>query len=511
MRKAKLRTSASLLIVPMILLGATLTASAQEAVPMLINYEGELRGSTTGDPVPDGPYSMRFQIYDVETGGIHLWEEIHSTLYGNAVEVTDGVFSVLLGSGTGDVLTASIFNGPARWLQIRVETETMSPRQRITSSAYSIISENSRLLGGREPSEYLIQAQGLRLQPTAASPNIVGGHGDNAVTSGVVGATIGGGGASTTPNLVTDDYGTVGGGGCNQAGNNAGTATDADGATVGGGWRNTASGDSATVGGGHDNIAANSYTTVGGGSANKASNWGATVGGGVGNEVWGWDATVGGGAGNEASNMYATVPGGCDNAAGGMYSFAAGRRAKANHHGSFVWADSTDADFASVRQDHFHVKASGGVGLNVNGGWVEIWVRPGDRLIDTSTLAHLTTGGVWTNGSDRNAKENFAPVDERDVLARLAEVPITTWNHKAEDTSTRHMGPMAQDFHAAFGLGGNDKTIGTIDADGVALAAIKGLHEIVQEKDAKISSLESRIAALETLVESLVGSQGGGE
>jgi hypothetical protein len=73
------------------------------------------------------------------------------------------------------------------------------------------------------------------------------------------------------------------------------------------------------------------------------------------------------------------------------------------------------------------------------------------------------------------------------------------------------MGPMAQDFHAAFGLGNNDKTIGTLDAAGVAFAAIQGLHEVVQEKDAEISSLRARIEALETLVEKLVESQAGGE
>lgn len=97
------------------------------------------------------------------------------------------------------------------------------------------------------------------------------------------------------------------------------------------------------------------------------------------------------------------------------------------------------------------------------------------------------------------------------MLVRLAQVPITAWNHKNEDESIRHMGPMARDFHAAFGLGSDDKSIDTIDADGVALAAIQGLHEIVQEKNTRISSLEARIEVLETLPEKLVESQAGGE
>ena len=97
-------------------------------------------------------------------------------------------------------------------------------------------------------------------------------------------------------------------------------------------------------------------------------------------------------------------------------------------------------------------------------------------------------------------------------------VPISTWNYKTQDASVRHMGPMAQDFHEAFGLGEDDKHITTVDADGVALAAIQGIHEIVQKKDAKISmlqkqnaDLESRVAALEALVQELAKQRRGGD
>ncbi len=70
------------------------------------------------------------------------------------------------------------------------------------------------------------------------------------------------------------------------------------------------------------------------------------------------------------------------------------------------------------------------------------------------------------------------------------------------------MGPMAQDLYAAFGLGDSDKSICTIDADGVALAAIQGLHEIVKEKDAEIAEMRARLAKLETLVEKLSHQEG---
>jgi hypothetical protein len=90
----------------------------------------------------------------------------------------------------------------------------------------------------------------LRLEPTASSPNIIGGSRVNEVDAGVVGATIGGGGdpevVEPRPNIVTDSYGTVGGGRGNQAGDAAGSTNDASGATVGGGRGNTASGEAAT-------------------------------------------------------------------------------------------------------------------------------------------------------------------------------------------------------------------------------------------------------------------------
>ncbi len=105
--------------------------------------------------------------------------------------------------------------------------------------------------------------------------------------------------------------------------------------------------------------------------------------------------------------------------------------------------------------------------------------------------------------SDRDAKMEFATVDGRDILERLSEIPIETWNLKRDDASIRHMGPMAQDFKAAFRLGSDDKHISTTDLDGVALAAIQGLHEMVLEKDAKIAALQGRIGEMEARMETL--------
>ena len=143
-----------LFLAALCLVSASLPSGAQPAVPMLINYQGELKSPSTGEPVADGTYEMLFRVYDVEFGGTPLWVGTHSSLNGNPVEVTGGVFHVVLGSGTGNSMDSSIFNGADRWLEIRIGMQTLEPRQRITSVAYSMIAENSRLLDGKEASEF---------------------------------------------------------------------------------------------------------------------------------------------------------------------------------------------------------------------------------------------------------------------------------------------------------------------------------------------------------------------
>jgi hypothetical protein len=112
----------------------------------------------------------------------------------------------------------------------------------------------------------------------------------------------------------------------------------------------------------------------------------------------------------------------------------------------------------------------------------------------------LTVKGVMSFSSDRNVKAGFEPVDAKTVLERVAAMPITRW-HYTNDVATPHLGPMAQDFHAAFGLNGaDDKHIATVDEDGVALAAIQGLNQKLNEKDAEIQELKQRLEDLEKIV-----------
>ena len=99
--------------------------------------------------------------------------------------------------------------------------------------------------------------------------------------------------------------------------------------------------------------------------------------------------------------------------------------------------------------------------------------------------------------SDRNVKERFAPVNPHDILARVAALPVETWNYKDQDPAIRHIGPMAQDFAAAFGVGEDDRHINLLDANGVALAAIQGLYRIVEAQEAQLRALRAELRQLE--------------
>jgi hypothetical protein len=109
------------------------------------------------------------------------------------------------------------------------------------------------------------------------------------------------------------------------------------------------------------------------------------------------------------------------------------------------------------------------------------------------------TATAFNPPSDRNLKENFAPVSPRAVLEKVAALPISRWNFKG-DAATPHIGPMAQDFHAAFGTGTDERHIATVDADGVALAAIQGLNQKLEETRAENAELKARLDALEKII-----------
>ncbi len=366
------------------------------------------------------------------------------------------------------------------------------------------------------------------------------------------GSTIGGGWINAAGGL----YSTIGGGAWNRTwgqfsvvgGGGGNTIDDSNSASgdysfIGGGHRNFAHGESNTIGGGVDNITDNYFTFIGGGShnwagagaaiggglVNAAGGLYATIGGGSWNRAWGQFAVVAGGGGdvitdsnsatgtvstigggrrnvasalgatvsggqtNIASGAFATVPGGVFNTASGRFAFAAGRHVAAVHDGSFVWGDSVTSVITSPGINTFSVRASGGIWLGTNSAPS----IAGTDFLNTSTGAHLTSSGTWTNNSDATSKENFTPVDRRELLDKIVALPITRWNYKVDPENIQHIGPTAQDFYAAFGVGNDNHSISTIDPSGIALAAIQALFKRNEELEATVSALRIRIEQLE--------------
>ena len=303
---------------------------------------------------------------------------------------------------------------------------------------------------------------------------VIGGGNFN--TNEATAGTIAGG----QRNLVSAAYTAIGGGIYNT---NIGYA-----GTIAGGYENLATAQFSAVGGGRANLASASNSVVAGGETNYAAGIGAAVAGGSLNEANGANSAIGGGFNNETTGSLATIPGGNGNSATN-YSFAAGRYASAEHEGSFVWGSAPGIVFTATKSfaaNTFTVRCHGGARFYTAAG-----TNTGPAIISGS--------GTWTSLSDRSAKENFKDVDTSVVLAKVVAMPIKTWNYKTQADSIRHIGPTAQDFKTAFGVGESETGITTVDADGVALAAIQGLVEELKERDYMIEELKAKSAELDEL------------
>jgi hypothetical protein len=169
--------------------------------------------------------------------------------------------------------------------------------------------------------------------------------------------------------------------------------------------------------------------------------------------------------------------------------------------GTFAWGDSSGSQLVSTGPNRFIVRASGGVWFGTN----SFPLISAGQFIATSTGAHLTTGGTWTNASSRALKTAFETIDAGDVLSRLLALPLTRWQYRNSPAEGVHLGPIAEDFHAAFGLGADGQAISTVDANGIALAAIQGLNaKLESERDAlsaRVGRLDAENAALRAELE----------
>jgi hypothetical protein len=425
--------------VPSLVLWAAFLTLAGPAEATRFSWEGRL---DDGGRPANGRYDLRVTAFAHELHGASL--SMPATLDG--VEVRDGRFRVEfdlpqvasdqvwleVGVRASGEAAFAVIPGRAKALATPLIGQCWSTTGDVGSSAAL------HFIGTRDPQPFVIRTydtRSVRIEPSevlfAARPittNWISGSWANAVTAGVRGAVIAGGGvpagdsdpefSGEAPNRVTDHYGVVGGGFANTAGDEDAGPGNAPFATVSGGWGNKAAGRGASVAGGLDNQAGGLFGSVGGGAGNRALGQWSTVAGGYMNLAATYYSTVGGGQANTASGIYSTVAGGgwlnlasgpyssvgggvrnaaignsstvaggAFNCAGGFGSWAGGRFAKVRpatdpggdgpcsgltypggegDRGTFVWSDSQDGNFVSTGSNQFLIRAAGGVGIGTN-------------------------------------------------------------------------------------------------------------------------------------------------
>jgi len=387
---------------------------------------------------------------------------------------------------------------------------------------------NGNFIGTTDNLPFEIRANGvrsLRIEPTiVGAPNMIGGAPRNFVAPGVIGATIAGGGLNnffggSSSNKVTADFGAVGGGAFNTVSDHYGTVVGGYSNLAGGpysvamgrsaqasgtnataiGYRTQASGNYSLAAGG-ESVASGSYSTAVGflcsaesfaatalGNASATANYSSALGRGI---AQGPDATA---LGNSIASGRGSFAVGAATASGD-WSLASGANAFATNDHAFMWNGATSTPTYSSANNSVTFRAPGGYRFFTGTG---------------SGGAQLAAGATsWTTLSDRNAKKDIQPVNYREVLEKLSRVPVHGWRYRWEtNNEVPHLGPMAQDFKAAFYPGRDDKGISTLEFDGVELAAIKGLNEKLEqqakEKDARIAALEKDVVELKKWIAQL--------
>lgn len=524
-----------------------LAALTHGQAPQLINYQGRL---VDGTNMVNGTVGMAIRLFNVSSGGSSLYED------SNAVTVIDGLYSTIIGDQTNSGNFINALTNASLYISVEVNGTELSPRERVTSTPYSLATRGVLVVSDRVTvNPTLNKVDGTSSRSTIAggqlnqihvsASSFIGGGNDNIITNSSPLSVISGGSANSISNATRSFIGggeenkigftthsaipggyqnTVGGGGnaiigAGMNNTNTGTAsfigagflnriTGGSYSFLGGGWLNWIfSSDTAMILGGNGNIISNgcSDATIAGGGNNRIGigSTGSFIGGGGGHQILSnaFGCAIVGGSDNRIINMNygvdfffddSIIAGGTFNTVLSSHSFSAGNKTLVTNTGSFVWGDYSSTNLTtSTRDNSWVVRAVGGArfitGIN-NAGTA------------TSGVSLATGSGTWTSLSDRNAKENFGNVNTLEILAKVSSIPIQTWNYKTQDHSIRHIGPTAQDFKAAFGVGESDTGITTVDADGVALAAIQALARQNAELEEENASLQERLTAIEQLL-----------
>jgi len=196
------------------------------------------------------------------------------------------------------------------------------------------------------------------------------------------------------------------------------------------------------------------------------------------------DGDVGIGTASPARKLHVTTTGAADNTVLEIQNDGAARIRITNSANAETW--------------NLGHQSPAGTGLVLS----DVGDAVSEMLLDVA--GNMTIAGTLTQGSSRAIKNNLELVDPAAALEGVRNLPIMTWSYKDDQNATRHLGPTAEEFHSAFGLGSDDKHIAPGDQAGLALAAIQGLAKQVEEKDHQIQVLQERLAAIESVLKDRV-------
>lgn len=461
-----------------------------------VNYQGYLADSAGA--ALNGFAQMGFKIYDADVGGALLWSEVHPS-----VVVDTGLYNVALGSITP--LTNVPFSQPL-WLEVSVGAETLSPRRQLTAApralSLDVPAELSRTDQGRlltlrntaawcdTPPECPLQSwDGMVIEVDSrdavglvvtASENVGYGMGLSARSNALQGIAVRGS-STTTGELGIGVAGFADGGdgvrGVTSSNTRSGVHGTSDSSTGTGvlgaatlhfgsttGVRGQVTSPEGKAVHGHAQASSGSPVAIYG-EVEAPNAWSGYFVGGKGVYIQSpnilYDLILGGTAGGPADdngNLSSdpTLP------SSDLILYA--------NDGVTIHldenADETNSRFAVVG------------GSNV-------------PLFEVFESGNVLVAGALVHSSDLEAKQNFSEVDVHDVLEGVASLPVSRWEYKADGVP--HIGPVAQDFYATFGVGLNDRTIATVDSDGVALASIQALYQRIQELEAQVIKLNELI------------------
>jgi hypothetical protein len=532
--------------------GSISTAFAQQNA---FTYQGQILEN--GSPA-NGDYSMTFTLFNSTNTNAAA---IAGPLTNDAISVANGLFTTLINFPPDALATESV------WLQIGVATNgatnfiTLAPRHALTPAPYALFSQSSSNVTGpvsvsqltgtvsnsqlTEASITLVPGPGLSgggavslgASTTLSNTGVLSitGNADITVTT-VEGATTLGDTATPagTPDTIVkrNSSGDFTAETITLTGNLRFPSTDSSPDIVysgsallfyGDGSGNLFigenAGNSATPGTNNTAIGVQDLQSNAGGFDNTAIGYNALL-----SNISGYDNTANG-IDTLADNTFgslntATGYGALSQSTTGIENTATGGMAlQSLTGGNFNTAEGVGA-LQGLTNGEDNIAFGYQAGSAVLAGNNNIHIGNAGQASDNGIIrigteglqaATYLTGNVYANAvqltSDRNAKENLTAVNPRDVLARVTALPVTQWNYKTESKEVQHIGPMAQDFQAAFRLSADAKHISVGDESGVALAAIQGLNQKLDEKDAEIQRLEKKLDALQGLVNHLVANK----